>query len=244
MNNNSSVRKNQMNTPLIIAHRGASKSAYENSVEAFQLAIEQSADMIELDTHLTKDSHFVVHHDYFICVDDNKYEISNTKLAEIKEIRLPNGEQIPLLKDVLDKYLTKIAFNIEVKCEINRVQIDNLLQDYRDLLDKIIISSFNTNNLVKLRGAQYRLGMLYVFPNKTSKRFSKNDFVTAMHPYYKFLTSRRVKKYQNDGKIVNIWTINKPKHIIRSLKLGVDGLITDQPKETREIAEKYLKSRK
>ncbi len=62
-----------INNPLIIAHRGASDEAYENSFSAFNLAVEQGADMIELDTHLTKDGFFVVHHDPKIKYKNQSY---------------------------------------------------------------------------------------------------------------------------------------------------------------------------
>ena len=70
--------------PLIIAHRGASKEAFENSFESFQLAIEQKADMIELDTHLTNDGYFIVHHDADIKYKNKSYVISKTRVETAK----------------------------------------------------------------------------------------------------------------------------------------------------------------
>ncbi len=63
-------------SPLIIAHRGSSEEAYENSMDAFSLAVSQKADMIELDTHLTSDGIFIVHHNKRIVYENKKYLIN------------------------------------------------------------------------------------------------------------------------------------------------------------------------
>ena len=99
-------------SPIIIAHRGASRDGYENSMEAFQLAVDQKADMIELDIHLTKDNHFIVFHDDTIRVGNQVLPIKATTLEKIQKVRLPNDEPIPLLEDVLTKFHEKIRFNI------------------------------------------------------------------------------------------------------------------------------------
>ena len=67
------------NSPIVIAHRGASEDAYQNSMKAFELAVQQKADMIELDTHLTIDGTFIVHHDPIIKFEEFEYVIAETK---------------------------------------------------------------------------------------------------------------------------------------------------------------------
>ena len=105
--------------PFIIAHRGSSIDAYENSSSAFNLAVKQKADMIELDAHLTQDGHFIIYHDSVIKLQGENYVIANTKLEKIQKLSLPNGESIPLLEEVLKRLLPSIQFNVEIKSQAN-----------------------------------------------------------------------------------------------------------------------------
>ncbi|MHA1303896.1 MAG: glycerophosphodiester phosphodiesterase [Candidatus Heimdallarchaeaceae archaeon] len=223
--------------PLIIAHRGASKDAYENSYSAFELAVKQKADMIELDTHLTSDGYFVVHHDPVISYQNQSFTIKDITLEVLDNIRLPNGEKIPLLSDTLEKFLPSIAFNIEVKCPIERKQFDELLNGVGGDCSKIIVSSFNANVLTELKEKKlgYSLAFLYTFPWDKPYEMAKRKYVDALNPYYRFLTKKRVQKYHALKKSVYTWTINGKKHTIKALKKQVNGIITDQPKETREL---------
>ena len=86
--------------PLIMAHRGASTEAYENSMEAFQLAVDQKADMIELDVHLTKDNQLLVHHDKDLKFDNQVFPIKFTTLEKIRAFRLPNFKTVCLPSDI------------------------------------------------------------------------------------------------------------------------------------------------
>jgi len=78
---------------LVIAHRGASADAHENSLAAFRLALEQGADGIELDVHVTTDQEVVVFHD----AELDGRQIRNLQSAIVLSHRLPNGERIPSL---------------------------------------------------------------------------------------------------------------------------------------------------
>lgn len=82
----------------IIAHRGASGDAVENSLEAFRLAVRQGADGIELDVHATRDGGIVVHHDPAV---PGLGPIAEHTLAELRQVRLTNGEPVPTLAEAL-----------------------------------------------------------------------------------------------------------------------------------------------
>jgi glycerophosphoryl diester phosphodiesterase len=229
--------------PLVIAHRGASMDGYENSIEAFKLAVEQKADMIELDTHLTRDGYFVIYHDNEIIFDDQKIIIAESSLETISNIRLPNNEPIPLLQEVLEQFLSKIQFNIEIKCNLQIKEFDNLLKEVGGDNSKILVSSFLKNVLYELRSSKlgYGLAYLYILPGLQFRKLLNADFITAMHPFFKLLTTKQVELFQRKRKKVNAWTVNKENDILNLAQKGVDGLITDQPMKTREILERYLK---
>src|SRR5204863_7856971 len=88
-----------MRRPSVIAHRGASGYEYENSRAAFRRAVMLDADGVELDIHATRDGAIVVHHDPDV---QGCGPIALLTLAEARQVRLPNGETLPLLQAVLD----------------------------------------------------------------------------------------------------------------------------------------------
>ena len=228
--------------PLIIAHRGASKDGYQNSMEAFQLAVDQKADMIELDIHLTKDNHFVVHHDKDLNYQGNSYPIKSTTLEKIQSFRLPNGEPIPLFKDVLERFHKLIRFNIEIKCNIQRNQFNNLLKEVGINTSETVVSSFlhEVHMELKETDLEYQLAYLYLFPTFHNKRAAKNEFIAAMNPFAGFVRKKAVKFYHSLGKKVYPWTVDDEKTIKRLVSYNVDGIITNRPKETRKFIESII----
>ncbi len=228
----------------IIGHRGASGEAYENTIEAFDLAVKQKADMIELDTHRTKDGHYVIYHDYEVKENGNKIKIAETTMDRLREVKLPNGEKIPLLKDVVEKYIPQIELNIEIKSEIRKEEFMQLLKETGVDQKRILITSFKRKVLEELKEvkqkAEFKMGLLYIVPFCKNKQMTKKDYLDTINPYYMLLTKRRIKNYKKMGKKVNVWTVDKEKSIERMIKLGVDGIITNYPKETRKIVERLI----
>jgi glycerophosphoryl diester phosphodiesterase len=88
-----------MRRPCVIAHRGASGYEYENSRAAFRRAIMLDADGVELDIHATRDGTIVVHHDAEV---PGVGPIASLTLDEVRQVRIRNGETLPLLQEVLD----------------------------------------------------------------------------------------------------------------------------------------------
>lgn len=130
--------------PLNIAHRGASIHAQENSLEAFRLAAELGADMIELDVRLTKDGVPVVLHDERLdrtC--DRSGLLRDLTAKELrKEVRLLNGEAVPLLADVLDDLRSQVGFDIEIKEPAAMHTVTGLVTSTR-LHEEVMITSFS-----------------------------------------------------------------------------------------------------
>ena len=86
----------------------------------------------------------------------------------------------------------------------------------------------------------YELAYLYFFPSFQNKRVAQNDFIKAMNPYFQFITKKTMKMYHDLGKKVYAWTIDGEKPIKKVISKRVDGIITNKPKETREIAKSVL----
>lgn len=223
--------------PLIIAHRGSSEEAYENSMDAFNLAVSQKADMIELDTHLTSDGVFLVHHNKRIVYENTEYLINKTPLKDIEKLLLPNGGSIPILEDVLSNLLPKIQFNIEIKCRISKQDLENLLKRIGQDNTRIIVSSFRRDVIHELTFSkmEYKLAFLYIIPSIISRRMSDKSSIHSLNAYHKLLSSRIIDRYHKKNKEVNAWTVNKEDHIKKLVSLGVDGIITDHPPKAMKI---------
>ena len=148
----------------IIAHRGAALDAPENSLEAFERAIEQRAHRLELDVHLSADGVAVVSHDPTTArCTDRDLTIATTSLEALREARLPNGEALPTFDELCAKVRARIALDVEIKATDPRV-VAAVLESLRrfELLDGALITSFETSVLAEARRLGYRgrLGLL------------------------------------------------------------------------------------
>ena len=111
----SANRTSRPSQPLVIAHRGSSGSRPENTLSAFQLAVDQRADMIEIDLHFSRDDEIVVRHDSDLTSLGAKGELREMDLADIRSLDAGAGEKIPTLDEVLDRFGPQIPFNLELK---------------------------------------------------------------------------------------------------------------------------------
>lgn len=229
---------------LILAHRGASGYAPENTLEAFDLAIKSKADGIELDVHRTSDDQIVVAHDETIdrCSNGKGY-IGDMTLAQLRQFDFSCGMshyqnvKIPTLAEVLELIRpTRLMINIEVKTTHRLYQsIEKttlaLVKEF-GMTDRILYSSFNHYSLTTLRALDpnAKLGVLYseglVEPWLYAQRIQAN----ALHPQYLNLrVPGYVAESHRAGIQVNVWTLNDEDAIGRALQCGVDGIITNYP---------------
>ena len=230
---------------IIQAHRGASAYRPENTLAAFSLAIEQKADGIELDVHLSKDGEVVVAHDERLeRVSNGKGLINDHTLAELKQLDFSKlfPEQgpcrIPTLAEVYALVKpTPLMVNIELKttellypglCE----KLTALAHEYA-MEERIIYSSFNHYSLLEIKkhkpeaktGLLYQLGMVdpWVYANYVK--------AYAIHPHYYVIAAlpETVANCHDNGVKVNVWTVDDPEAIKQMIKCGVDGIITNKP---------------
>src|SRR5690606_29171611 len=150
-----------MNMPLIIAHRGASAFAPENTMAAFRLAKELGADGIELDVMLSADGNLVVIHDQSVERTSNGQgkvnEMSWNELGTLDagskfDIRF-NGEPIPLLEQVFEELGGHFLINVELKnYATSRDQLTEKVIDLirkMGLIESVVLFSFNARNLLQ-----------------------------------------------------------------------------------------------
>ena len=220
-----------MNNPKIIAHRGASFHAPENTISAVKKAIEMNSDMIELDARMTKDDEIVIIHDPNVDrTTDGKGYVKDMTLEQIKRLRINNNEEIPTLQEVIDIIKGKCKLNLHIK---EKRTLSNILKIIKDnaLYNEVLLSSFNEKTLIYIKEIDPRIktGYLLRRPTPFYVDIGKRLGADYLHPAYKIATKRMVKRAQKYGFKVNIWTLKDKKSVLISRSYGVDGLITNDP---------------
>lgn len=242
-----------MSETKIIAHRGANFFAPQNTIEAFEKAIELRADGFETDIHLTKDGIPVLCHDYTIdATSDAKGNISAYTYEELLKFDFGSyfspayaGTKIPTVEEFLELFAKANldVLNIEIKSpkdpkEYNIVEATIDMAKKYNLFDKLLISSFNPELLVRAKeyDSECKTGFLYSPTKKWSipaikdaVGYAKSIKADALHPFELFVTREYVERAHANGVMVNPWTVNKVKNIERLLDYGVDGIITNHP---------------
>ena len=148
---------------IVMAHRGFSSKAPENTMAAFTLALDAGAEGIELDVHLTKDGEVVVIHDHTLARTTNGTGlVADLTLAELQELDAGlwfspefKGERLPSLREVLELLKEhNVLLNVETKAALGYEQLNeklaSLLDEYA-MWEKTIISSFNHFDLVHIK---------------------------------------------------------------------------------------------
>ncbi|MEE9525894.1 MAG: glycerophosphodiester phosphodiesterase family protein [Candidatus Woesearchaeota archaeon] len=218
---------------MIIGHRGAPKHAPENTIGSIKKAIELGADMIEIDTRLTKDKKIVIMHDHTVNRTTNgKGNVNNLTLKEIKKLKTKNNESVPTLQEVVSLLKKKkIEINIHIKDNEATDRVVNLIKK-NNFQRKTMISSFDEDTLERVKKLSPAIRTAYAFAQPKLKCISigKKLDVYAIHPMYNILTERMVLRAHKNGFKVNVWTIRSKLHAMKAKFLyRVDGLITDDP---------------
>lgn len=242
-----------MERPKIWAHRGASGYYPENTMPAFEKAVEMGADGIELDIQLTRDNQIVVLHDEWIDrTSDGKGWLKDFSLEELRRYNFNRTHPkegrlcIPTMQEVFELIRpTNLRINIELKTGI--VFYEQLEEKILGLTkemgmeDRVIYSSFNHYTIKKIRelepGAQ--TGFLYSDGTMDMPQYAKRYGVNALHPaLYNLQYPHFLEECRQDGLKVHVWTVNEPEHMELCCRYGVDAIITNYPDRALEIVGK------
>ncbi|MTI48597.1 glycerophosphodiester phosphodiesterase [Sporosalibacterium faouarense] len=241
-----------MKKTFVIAHRGASGHAPENTMISFQKAIDMGADGIELDVHISKDDKLIVCHDERVDRTTNGIGfIKDLTLDEIKKLdagywydKKYANEKIPTLEEVLYLFQGKdILINIELKNGI--IQYDKIeekvirvLEKFK-LMDRTIISSFNHYSLIKIKeiNSSIKTGALYMCGLVNPWDYVIRLNIDVIHPIYFALYPDLIKKCKERNVEINTYTVNCDEDMKKVIDLGVNGIITNYPDKAKKILE-------
>lgn len=235
--------------PLVIAHRGASGDRPENTLPAFELAVELGADMIETDLHLSRDGVVVIHHDAGLERLGQEGEIRDLSATELAALDAAPGDEetlrIPTLLELLDQVAPRIDFNLELKLGLAApypgIEAQVLSEvERRGLLPRMLLSCFDDGVLERLRAASgaARLAVL-VSPRAPKAILERAERVgaEAINPHCLLVTPGLVARAHEAGLAVYPYTANEIGEMERLLDCGVDGVITNYPRRLAELLE-------
>lgn len=221
---------------LKIAHRGAKAYEPENTLQAFQKAIDLNSDGIELDVHLSADGQIIVIHDETIDkMTNGKGFVNALSLSQLKSFLIDEKHEIPTLKEVFDLVNKKCFINIELKNAETLTKVVSLIEEYVSEknwnYDHFIVSSFDWNALQKVYNLNPKIliGVLTETDLNLALAFAEKIKARAIHPYYHLLNTENVSEIQKKGFLVLPWTVNIEEDIQKIKSYSVDGIITDFP---------------
>ena len=225
---------------LIIAHRGASAYAPENTVAAFGLAAEQGADGIELDVQLSGDGRLVVIHDFDVARTTNgQGKVAALSLANLQSFDAGQGQHIPTLDEVFEAFGPRLLYNIEIKYfgwrdkGVETAVADRIAAYH--LEEKVLVSSFNP---LAVRRARRQLPSAVPVALIRGSGLLKYGYLfgdgEADHPHFGLVDEGYMAWAKKRGYQTNVWTVDDPAEGQRLARLGVHGLITNKPDLIRE----------
>ena len=227
----------------IVAHRGFSSVAPENTLIAFQKAIECQADYFELDVHKTENDSIVVIHDSSVDKTSSNNatgEIANMNYSDLATIKVGysekfgnkyENEKIPTLREALKLAKGKIKVCIEIKVLGAEKEILNIINDL-GVNDEVIIFSFYYPVLAKIRQLDKNIQILFLIDtaNELAIDYAKVIKSNAIGVGYGTPVSKEFLEFAHKNEIeIWKWTVNDEDEMDRLINLGLDGLITDFP---------------
>ena len=242
---------------MVVAHRGFSGEAPENTLAAFRKAIEVESDMLELDVQLSKDKEIVVIHDEGLeRATNGQGKVADFTLKELKKLDAGfrfgpqfSGERIPTLKGVLKLAQGRVGVNIEIKSpsqgQYSIVELaDRTLREVtrEKMLNQVIFSSFNPMALERIKAKEPLawVALLYHKDWNFLQEVTGGNSWPVLNLRSNFLTKGKITKIHQQGMKVNVYTVNSEEEMEQFIRWGIDGIITNQPGRLIKILQKIF----
>jgi glycerophosphoryl diester phosphodiesterase len=237
----------QENKPIAFAHRGGASDAPENTMPAFQKAIDLGYRYLETDVHATRDGVLLAFHDDdLLRTCGQPGLISEMNYEQVKSFRINGTEPIPLMKEIFDAW-PDARINIDCKSDHALQPLVKILQG-PGLLDRVCVGSFSDKRLASLREifgpalctslgprevAKLRvrswIGPQRVFPGAYAAQVPHKQGPLTI------TDSKFVEAAHESGLHVHVWTIDDPQEMNHLFDLGVDGIMTDRPSVLKDV---------
>jgi glycerophosphoryl diester phosphodiesterase len=231
--------------PLLIAHRGGSLEAPENTLAAFRYAVELGVPYVELDVQMTRDGELVVIHDETLdrttngsgLVRDYTLEELRRFDAGSKFSHLYRGEPVPTLREIMELC---VGAGVGVVVELKSPHLNPGLEEKVAAMlgemwlrgaDNIYCISFDHESIRKMRALDPAVPLGYLFEWNAESFVLPGDTVQAFCPYYKSALARpdQVEEAHRMGKFVFVYTVNDAAEMHALSDAGIDGMVSDRP---------------
>lgn len=232
---------------MLIGHRGATGYVPEHSMRGYQLALDKGADYIELDLQLTKDNKL-------LCMHDSTLDRTTTGSGSIRDMtlrdiqtsyKLKEGDAIPSLEDVLEKFGKDVKYYIETKRPFDANLDAELLKQlsnygligYGTSKFGVIIQSFAKESLINIRNQYSNIPLVYLSNTFTEKYIQEAVDIGAyaVAPKYPTINKSLVDSAHSKGLKVHTWTVNNVSDMKAMISYGVDGFFTNYLDEYKKI---------
>lgn len=239
--------------PIIVAHRGASSLAPENTLAAVRKGIEVGAQWIEIDVHQTSDHHLVVLHDEKLDRTTNgSGAVNQYTLAEVRQLDAGSwfsaefsGERIPTLQEVLDATKDKAILLIELKGSNIEGPTIELVREM-NMENQVVIQSFDHDAVANAKALAPEIPTMLLIKEPS---FASNPAIAAKWMVkraekknadgigirFSYLTKDLVKLAGERGLVVFPWTVNTEGDLLTAIEMGVDGIITNYPQTLKGL---------
>lgn len=222
--------------PLVIAHRGASGIALENSLSALKAAEPLGADAVELDVHASADGELIVHHDGIV----GDIQIPLVRASDVAKLRLPNGEPIPTLGQALDVMGPALQVFVEVKSLDPRWD-DRLLA----ILERgpnpagYAVHSFAFHVVRRLGDKRPSLprGLLSEIYTKTPRKSLQDAGASTLWQERATIDEVLIRSVHSMGARIFVWTVDDSAEMSQLVAWGVDGICTNFPDRARRAVD-------
>lgn len=230
------------------AHRGGAEEAPENTMAAFQAAVDLGYRYLETDAYTTADGILLSFHDTILDrVTDRQGDLAEVTYDEVKLAKVGGTQPIPLMAEVLDAW-PDVRVNIDPKVDSAVEPLIKLIRDM-NVLDRVCIGSFSSERISAFREAFGARVCTSMGPFETARlrgaafhlpvgKLRANCAQIPVKEYGLTLVDKRMVRAANRlGLQIHVWTIDKREEMERLIDLGVHGLMTDRPSLLKQVLE-------
>lgn len=239
---------------LVLAHRGASAYAPENTASAFYRAVELGADGVELDVHWTADKKAVVLHDYFVdSTSDGQGRVSELTWEQLRSLDFGcrfegsfGPERLLLLEEALEICRRLPVINIEIKAPrrtyVGLPEYVGALVRKMGMDGQAVVSSFCHGAALEAKRENPNLHAAFLFGRvwlrPAAAEYAAKRGADAIHPAERLVTTGLVRRCEKHGLAVVPWTVDDPEHAAHFAAMGCAAVISNRPDEIKRRLQK------
>lgn len=231
--------------PIPFAHRGGTSDHPENTLPAFDHAVDLGYRYLETDVHVTADGVLVAFHDEDLSRTCGvEARIDQLSWKELAELRVDGSAPIPTMRELIEHF-PEARFNIDAKSDDSVDPLCDLVTEL-DALDRVCLAAFSWRRLRRIRKRFQGRVLTNTSQNETASlvalghvpgSLTKAVQIPVRHGPVTVASARLIRRSHRSGCPVHVWTIDDADEMHRLLDMGVDGLMTDRPEILRQVFE-------